>query len=1099
MNSTKDRLSVDRDNKMQTGFGGENDALASALEFHWLATPSCTAAPRPLERNARDRDEQNHHRFGINRGETMTTCNALARRASLLGVCVAGILAHAQANAQQAATSPASGTLEEVIVTGFRQSLQDSTDAKRESVGFVDSIFAEDIGKFPDTNIAESFQRIPGVQISREISGEGTTVAIRGLNTNFTRVLLNNAPVAVATASQEGSSANREVPLDLFPTELFSKLEVAKTPSAEMVEGGAAGTVNMRMARPFDYEGSQLTYSIQGTDNSNADGQGSRGSLIASGTWDKFGALVGVTGVRNKVATTGFESIGWANLALTQAQCGFNNTTTPPTPLPCNTTAGNGPATVTAVPDNSSTRAAGLTINAPIDQAFLLANNPGRTIQQIDNAVIPRLGRQMFEEGERERYNGVVSLEFRPSETLSFFLDSMYGKQESRFDREAVAWAIRAGSQGGRPIPTQLEVDRADCANGCVATAGVFPNSQFMLEFRPYTEESEFWGTNPGMNWQITEKLTLDVQGNFTHSEFDRQASTVLFISDTTTVTYRNNGGDTPSINSSVDLNDPNSWQWLITDRGGTDVGRVNLQDERRETETTGGRFALTWGDSDFSVKAGAAYDELSRDIRPYGGDAQWQSQVCGGNPTNIQFGANAQPACRGEAANQIAAGVNGYPAYAAPYAGSLVTNAAVPSFLRPTGYGIATINWNDLRRASNYDAVRASAPQAGATPSTANWGSIAEDIAALFAQVSGDMEVGGNSLRYNLGVRWVQTDQTVTSRVALANPANASLPEGSKLPELVNLIPRDSEYENLLPSANIAWNLNENTVVRAGLSKTMTRANPTDMLLGLSIRNADVSQVDLGNPELEPYVSDNIDLGFEYYTGAEGYFGVAAFRKGISGFTQRQSQNTTFGSLAQYGVTLDSLGQQQRDAVNARGGNNAFVELRQTVNASGRLTINGLEFNWVQPLGGLWSAIDGLGFMANYTIIDQKGEGAAPAIAIGVPPESYNATLYYDKYGISARVSITHSEGSQGSGPNSNQSGVVGAELFGNDYTQYDFSSSFDFSEMFGWSDMVPQLTIDVINIGEETRRSYQQFESAAFSYYDSGRTVMVGLRGRF
>src|SRR5262245_17077272 len=65
-------------------------------------------------------------------------------------------------------------TLEEVVVTGFRRSLEESTTAKRDSVGFVDTIFAEDIGKFPDTNLAESFQRIPGVQITREISGEGT-------------------------------------------------------------------------------------------------------------------------------------------------------------------------------------------------------------------------------------------------------------------------------------------------------------------------------------------------------------------------------------------------------------------------------------------------------------------------------------------------------------------------------------------------------------------------------------------------------------------------------------------------------------------------------------------------------------------------------------------------------------------------------------------------------------------------------------------------------------------------------------------------------------------------------------------------------------
>lgn len=1013
--------------------------------------------------------------------------SVFARRATLLSVCIAGVLAQAQTQAQQTSNS-----LEEVIVTGYRQSLQDSTDAKRESVGFVDAIFAEDIGKFPDTNIAESFQRIPGVQISREISGEGTTVAIRGLNTNFTRVLLNNAPVAVATAAQEGSSANREVPLDLFPTELFSKLEVAKTPSADMVEGGAAGTVNMRMARPFDSEGQRLTYSVQGTDNSKADGAGARASVIASSTWDKFGALVGVTGVRQKVATTGFESVGWANLALTQAQCGVG--------APCNTTGGNGPGTAATVPDNASTRAAGLTIGAPIDQAFLLARNPGRTIQQIDNATIPRLGRKMFEEGDRDRYNAIVSLEFKPTESMSFFLDSMYGKQESEFVREAVAWAVRAGSQGGRPIPTQMQVDRDNCANGCVATAGTFLNSQFMLEFRPYTEDSTFWGTNPGMNWQITEKLSLDVQGNFTHSEFDRQASTALFISDTGTVTYRDTGGDFPSISSSVDLNDPNSWQWLVTDRGGTDVGRVNMQDERRETETQGARFALTWGDDAFNVRAGGAYDELSRDIRPFGADAQWQAQVCGGNPTNIPFGPNPQPSCRGDTAAQVTPGANGYPTYyAGPYAGSRIANGAVPSFLRPTGYGLATVNWDEFRRASNYDAVRAAAPESAATPSTANWGSIDEEVSALFTQFGGDVEVGDNRLRYNLGVRWVQTDQSVTSRIALANPANGSLPDGQKLLDIVNLVTRDATYENWLPSANVSMNVSENAVVRAGLSKTMTRANPTDMLLGLSIRNADVSQVDLGNPELKPYESDNVDLGFEYYTGGEGYFGIAAFRKGLEGFTQRLSVNTIFSELAQYGVTLDSLGQQQRDAVNARGGNNAFVELRQTVNASGRLTINGLEFNWVQPLGVLWSGLDGLGFTANYTIIDQKGQGAAPAIAIGVPPESYNATLYYDKHGISARVSVTHSQGSQASGPNSNQSGVTGAELFGDDYTQYDFSSSFDFTELFGWSEMVPQLTLDVININNEGRRSYQQFQSATFSYFESGRTVMLGLRGRF
>src|SRR6218665_680468 len=129
-----------------------------------------------------------------------------------------------------------------IIVTGYRASLQSSTNAKKNSVGFTDSIFAEDIGKFPDTNIAESFNRIPGVTIAREVTGEGLNVTIRGLGTNFTRVLLNGAPGAVAsTGRTDSQNTNREVDLDMFPTELFTSLTVNKSGIADQVEGGAAG------------------------------------------------------------------------------------------------------------------------------------------------------------------------------------------------------------------------------------------------------------------------------------------------------------------------------------------------------------------------------------------------------------------------------------------------------------------------------------------------------------------------------------------------------------------------------------------------------------------------------------------------------------------------------------------------------------------------------------------------------------------------------------------------------------------------------------------------------------------------------------------
>jgi TonB-dependent receptor len=349
----------------------------------------------------------------------------------------------------------------EVVVTGFRASLQSSTDAKRESVGFTDAIFAEDIGKFPDTNLAESFNRIPGITITRETSGEGLNIAIRGLGTNFTRVLLNDAPVAIAsTGRTDSQNTNREVDLDMFPTELFSQLTVHKSSDAHTLEGGAAGTVNMRMARPFDKEGGRLAYSIQGLDNNNADGTGVKGSLLASDTWGNFGVLVGVSGYNNKVNTTGFETIGWtnANLSATQSTSATRN----------NTGGGNWtiPGTVPANAGN------GLTTGATIDQAFLLANNPGLTIQQIDNALIPRLGRPSAEYGTKNRYNGIISLEYRPTDGLHFFLDSMYGKKEidmQRIDMNLVG-------RNGAIVPLNMQVDRDDCSAGCVVTSATFAN-----------------------------------------------------------------------------------------------------------------------------------------------------------------------------------------------------------------------------------------------------------------------------------------------------------------------------------------------------------------------------------------------------------------------------------------------------------------------------------------------------------------------------------------------------------------------------------------------------------------------------------------------
>jgi len=138
-------------------------------------------------------------------------CCATRRSSQVLGLCMgAFIIGHAQAQAAAPTTTPAtSESLEEVIVTGFRQSLKSSTEAKKESVGFTDSIFAEDIGKFPDTNLAESLQRISGVSIDRSSIGEGSKVTVRGVGPDFNLVLLNGRQMPGASINDTSASNSR--------------------------------------------------------------------------------------------------------------------------------------------------------------------------------------------------------------------------------------------------------------------------------------------------------------------------------------------------------------------------------------------------------------------------------------------------------------------------------------------------------------------------------------------------------------------------------------------------------------------------------------------------------------------------------------------------------------------------------------------------------------------------------------------------------------------------------------------------------------------------------------------------------------------------
>jgi iron complex outermembrane receptor protein len=189
------------------------------------------------------------------------------------------------------------GVIEEVVVVGIRGSLQRAVDIKRDSGTFTDAISAEDIGKFPDQNVAESLQRIPGVTISR-VGGEGRFVSVRGFGPEHTAVLVNDRVLAT-------ENNGREFSFDILASELISGAEVHKTPSARLQEGGIGATINTKTARPFDFSGFKAAASVKGIYDDNADSTTPEYSGLISNRFmdDRFGVLVSVA-VREKDFTT---------------------------------------------------------------------------------------------------------------------------------------------------------------------------------------------------------------------------------------------------------------------------------------------------------------------------------------------------------------------------------------------------------------------------------------------------------------------------------------------------------------------------------------------------------------------------------------------------------------------------------------------------------------------------------------------------------------------------------------------------------------------------------------------------------------------------
>jgi len=1055
-------------------------------------------------------------------------------RARLLGTTVlAGVgllLAAAPAIAQDVG--------EVVTVTGYRASLESAANVKRESIGFTDSVFAEDIGKFPDTNIAEALNRVPGITLTRDTNGEGVNISIRGLGTNFTKITMNGTAIAIATTGATDSrNNNREVDLNMFPSELFSQLKVDKSPRAELQEGGAAGNVDMRTRRPFDDPGFHLSYSAQGIDNSISNGLGGNGALVVSNTWDgtkagSFGVLIGIAGRRIYNFVDGWEggnSVYITPNVNTAALCyGAAYTGTGASCDMTGSTATNGNGAVSflgTLPVAINGYAAG----TPVDAQVIMALNPSigtfdasgtaaawthnaAIMTNVGNMLMPRLPRDMLQRGTRDRYNGVASFEWRPTDNLHFYLDMIGGRQFNDVDRSDMDWALRYSSF----MPVGLTVDSND-----VASSGRFYGNQFFLEARPYVEKGDFFSVNPGMSWDVTDLLHVELQANASRSHFLRDSPTILVQTASNPAAYVDYtaNGVHPTETSSVDLNDPANFFWS--------GGRAWIQDEKRYTYTTGAHLDLSYGGDEMKVKVGASWDDIARGIAGIDASTDWGKFTCGGGTTS---------SCNGAA-------------------GSAIPASALSSYFYPGPTGFILADYAKIKSVADYNVFLTNAqgttnsrcqgqtgPYFSTTTNTgATSGCYEDKIIGLYAQLDGRLQLGGRDLNYDLGVRWVETHESIDSpavtTLTLTSPYTYGGAITSRTYSPYTFPAAKNTYQAFLPSINVVYHVADDFLVRGSISRTMTRPDVSQMIAVINFSSPDAQNATLGNPGLKPYFSNNIDLGIEYYTGGEGYFSVAAFRKGITGFFTSQTAFQPFSYLGTFGVTWQSLTDTQRGNIklrtlcgdqtapgsaaygtyNAADGTacaNASIGITQPTNAQGMETINGLELGYVQPLDFLLEqyGLKGLGVTANVTVVDQGSSGVVKTHALGVAPYTYNLTGYYENDGVMLRMSYTFTgrtyQGDQQSLGSSlclptTQSLPDGCPkgpfLFGAPYGQADLSSSLKLAKIFGELPSDPELTFSIQNVFNAKQVSYFQYPQTSWSYYIKGQTYLFGLHGSF
>jgi TonB-dependent receptor len=853
-------------------------------------------------------------------------------RRSALSLAIAVALALPGVSHAQAAP-PATGELEEIVVTGIRASIESSIAVKEQSMSIVEAVTAEDIGKLPDTSIAESISRLPGLT-SQRAEGRSSAISLRGTDPGFTTALMNGR-------EQVSTGDNRSIEFDQYPSELINSVVVYKTPDSQLVGQGLAGTIDLRTVRPLDFGKRAVVMNVRGEMNSQGGDMGADA--------DKYGYRASFSYIDQFMDNKLGVAFGFAHLESPLATEGYG------TYEPWHTTGAGGAVACDGSAGTGCFRNPGVPAGTYVTDGIKVRSDMGTNT--------------------RDGFMGTV--QFKPNDFYSTTLDAYYTTRDQTDNARSLEVNLSGYPgpccDGTFPTGTVFGYSNPTIKNG-VLVGGTLNTVVPLARNFQFKTSDDIFATGWNNKFQLTDEWTLTADLSYskatrdeTQYEMNAQYEPLPSSSPAPrniydTGSFNLKQGDMPSLSFLRDYTDPTHIQV-----GPTIYGAGWSKIPHVEDELTSGRVdAARTLENDWlsMVSFGVNYADRTKDKnQPEGG-----LSTLTGDWTQIGSKYLLSPMNLGYAHAGRALAWDVVPALHAYY------NPVVYHHPDEPGY-----DWLIGK----------------------NW-SVEEKVWTGYAKVDLNHELSSSvTLKGNIGLQAVNTDQS-SKAFAKINGVTEPYTDGKT-------------YTDWLPAMNLVFQLPDSQAVRFSYAEELARAR-MDQLKASS--EFGWNQFDGkpsgsgGNPQLDPWKADAFDLSYEkYFDGNKGYVSAAAFYKNLKSYIYTQTdQNHDFSSVLADttfppgyfppGVTPQDTGT-FTSPVNGKGGD-----------------LYGFEFAVSVPFDVFTDVLDGFGanFSYSYTdsgikIDDPPGNNYTGGNNLGEVPlpglskNVWNATLYYEKYGFSARI----------------------------------------------------------------------------------------------